>query len=77
MLTQLFDSFKDIPEGNFNIQSWVGKVGACMVKLDDQDRPKISYFIKADKQDDLPAWRNANDDEPVAAVSDDMDWGVF
>lgn len=57
MLTQFFDSFKDIPEGDFAMKNWIGKVGACVVKHDDDGRAKISYFIKADKQGDLPAWR--------------------
>lgn len=61
MLTQFFDSFKDIPEGDFNMSNWIGKVGACTVKHEEyngQERAKIGYFIRADKQDDLPAWKN-------------------
>ena len=64
-LTQFFDSFKDIKDGDFNILNWVGKVGACMVKHEDyqgEPRERISYFIKADKQGDLPPWK-----EPSAA----------
>lgn len=60
MLTQFFDSFKDIPEGDFNLQNWIGKVGACRVKHEEyQGNPsaKIRYFIKADKQGDLPPWQ--------------------
>lgn len=58
MLTQFFDSFKDIKDGDFVLANWVGKIGACMVAVDknDDSRTRISYFIKADKQDDLPAW---------------------
>lgn len=59
MLTQFYDSFKDIPEGNTDLASWVGKVGACRVKHDDYNGSKIakvSYFIKADKQGELPPW---------------------
>lgn len=59
MLTQFFDSFKDIPEGDFNMANWVGKVGACVVKHDEYNgntTAKISYFISKDKQDDLPGW---------------------
>lgn len=59
-LTQFFDSFKDIKDGDFNILNWVGKVGACMVKHEDyqgEPRERISYFIKADKQGDLPPWQ--------------------
>ena len=60
MLTQFFDSFKDIPEGNFKFSTWEGKVGACVVKhetYNGETRAKLSYFIKADKQGDLPPWK--------------------
>ena len=59
-LTQFFDSFKDIKEGDFDILNWIGKVGACMIKHDEyqgEKKERISYFIKADKQDDLPPWQ--------------------
>ena len=59
MLTGFYDGFKDIPEGSTDLNAWIGKVGACMVKPDknDPDRTRISYFINADKQDDLPPWK--------------------
>lgn len=58
-LTQFFDSFKDIPDGDFDTSHWIGKVGACTVKheeYNDNVNAKVGYFISADKQDDLPAW---------------------
>lgn len=60
MLTQFFDSFKDIPEGEFDTSKWIGKVGACRVKHEEYNgntNAKISYFLKPDKQADLPAWQ--------------------
>lgn len=60
MLTQFFDSFKDIAEGDLNTDNWIGKVGACKVKHDEYNgnkTAKVSYFIKADKQGDLPPWK--------------------
>lgn len=63
MLTQFFDSFKDIPEGDFNMANWVGKVGAAKIKHDEyqgQTREKISYFVNANKQGDLPSWKEPN-----------------
>lgn len=62
-LTQFFDSFKDIPDGDFNMANWVGKVGACVVKHDEyngQKNAKVRYFLKADKQTELPQWREPN-----------------
>ena len=60
MLTQFFDSFKDIPEGDFNMTNWIGKVGACKIKHEEYNgntQAKIHYFIRADKQSDLPPWK--------------------
>ena len=58
-LTQFFDAFPGIQDGNFNTQSWVGQVGACHVKHEDYNgspSAKVQYFIKAEKQSGLPAW---------------------
>ena len=57
-LGELFNSF-GIQQGNFNLQSWVGKVGAAKVKhelYDGEAQPKIAYFIGKDRQEKLPAW---------------------
>lgn len=67
MLTQFFDSFKDIPDGQFDMSKWIGKVGACVVKHDEYNgnqKSKVSSFIPADKQGDLPAWQ-----EPSGAAA--------
>ena len=75
-LTQLFDSFKDIKEGDFNLNNWIGKVGGAMIKLDEDDRERISYFLKADKVEALPAWANgdvvANAGLPVANTAEEL-----
>lgn len=61
MLTAFFDAFPGIAEGDFNMRNWIGQVGACMVAVDknDPDRTRLSYFIRADKQGDLPPWRDS------------------
>lgn len=61
-LGELWNSF-GIQQGNFNLQSWVGKVGAAKVKHEDyngEPNAKIAYFIKKDRQDKLPAWQEMN-----------------
>ena len=68
-LTQFFDSFKDIPEGEFDTSKWIGKVGACVVKHEEYNgntNAKISYFIAADKQGDLPAWKEPQGTQDTA-----------
>lgn len=68
MLTAFYDSFKDIPEGDNHIAQWVGKVGACQVKHEEYNgnqQAKIHYFIKADKQGELPPWKEPMLDSPT------------
>lgn len=75
MLTQFFDSFKDIPEGDFNVANWIGKVGACRVKHEESDynggttQARIHYFISADKAANLPPWS-----EPAGSAPKKKDW---
>lgn len=68
-LGELFNSF-GIQQGNFNLQSWVGKVGAAKVKHEDykgEPSAKIAYFINKDRQDKLPAWQDGNNGGNVSA----------
>lgn len=73
LLTAFFDSFKDIKEGDFNMQNWIGKVGACKVKHEDYNgnaKSKVGYFIHADKQSDLPAWVEPTGSKSAPAATD-------
>jgi hypothetical protein len=73
MLTQFFDSFKDIEEGDFDTNHWIGKVGACTVKHEEYNgnvNAKVGYFIKADKQDELPPWKEGNGGNDGGAATD-------
>lgn len=66
MLTQFFDSFKGIPDGEFDTRKWIGQVGACTVKHEEYNgniNAKVGYFIHADKQGDLPNWREPDGTE--------------
>lgn len=73
-LTQFFDSFKDIPEGDFNTANWIGKVGACEVKHEDYNgsaSAKVKFFISKANQANLPAWvepENSNGGSSSASV---------
>ena len=78
-LGELWNSF-GIQQGNFNLNTWVGKVGAAKVKHEDykgEPSAKIAYFINKERQDKLPVWKEPNsgkslgfDEAPV--VMDDL-----
>lgn len=75
MLTQFFDSFKDIPDGEFDTSKWIGKVGACTVKheeYNDNINAKVGYFIPADKQGDLPPWKEASSNLSVEVTDEQI-----
>lgn len=57
LLTQFFDAFKDIEDGDFNMTNWIGKVGACQVSHDDDGRAKLRYFIRPKQAEELPPWK--------------------
>lgn len=70
-LTQFFDAFKDIADGELDTAKWIGKVGACSVKHSEYNgnvNAKIDRFIPAGKQGDLPAWKEP--DGKPAPVAD-------
>ena len=64
MLTQFFDSFKDIEDGDFDTNHWIGKVGAAQIIHEKNSNgntyAKIRYFIRADRQDDIEPWINVD-----------------
>lgn len=87
-LGELWNSF-GIPYGDFNLNSWAGKVGAAKVKHEDYDgqpNPKIAYFISKDRQDKLPAWQeptgkaaltgngNTGAYDPIDDLPDGLPW---
>lgn len=58
-LTQFFDSFAGIKDGDFNMSNWVGELGACRICHDEyMGKPtlKVYYFIPADRQDEMPPY---------------------
>ena len=71
-LGEVFNSF-GIQQGNFNLQSWVGKVGAAKVKHEEYNNEpsaKVAYFISKDRQDKLPAWKEPNSTSANVSTTD-------
>ena len=76
-LGELWNSF-DIPQGNFNLQQWVGKVGAAKIKHEDYNgelNAKVAYFINKDRQDKLPAWKEPSNASLTGGFNEAIDDG--
>lgn len=56
-MTDLFDSFTQIKEGDFNFLGWIGCVGAARLKEDENGYLKVAYFIDAKRAEKLPPWQ--------------------
>ena len=54
-LTEFFDSF-NIDDGDFELPTWVGAIGAARLKEDDNGYLKIQYFISENRAEKLPPW---------------------
>ena len=63
MLTQFFDSF-GIEDGNFNLNSYLGKIGGCQVKHDQDGRARVQYFLSKKQQEALPPWKGDSPKSP-------------
>lgn len=60
-LSKIWNSF-GIVQGNLNISSWIGHVGALRIKhepYNGENTAKVHYFIEKAKQDTLPPWQES------------------
>jgi hypothetical protein len=76
-MTQFYDSF-NIEEGNFDLLTWIGAVGAARLKEDEKGYLKVAWFIDKKKAEKLPPWvgampeRQTVSEDFVAAEDDEM-----
>lgn len=56
-MTQFFDAFPQIEEGDFNLLGWIGCVGAARLKEDENGYLKVAWFINAKRAEKLPPWQ--------------------
>lgn len=81
-VSRVFDAFPQIDKGNFNLASWVGKIGACHTKQEEYNgnvNAKIHYFISAKDAEHLPAWvepeksESKSDGNNFVPIADDVE----
>lgn len=73
-MTQFFDAFPEIAEGNFNFLEWVGCEGAAMFKEDDRGYTNLSYFLDPVRAADLPPFEGEKPErQTVTSLKDEDD----
>lgn len=71
-MTQFFDAFPEIPDGNFNFIEWIGCEGAAMFDLDDRGYMKVKYWIDAVRAEILPPFEGEKPEkQTVTKLSED------
>ena len=70
-MTQFFDAFPEIKDGDFNFLSWVGAEGAAMFKEDANGYTQVSYFLDPVRAADLPAFEGEKPDKQTITKLDD------
>lgn len=79
-MTQFFDAFPEIGDGNFNFIEWVGAEGAAEFGEGDDGYTKLKWFISASKADGLPPFEGEKPErQTITELSeeeepDDLPW---
>ena len=56
-MTEIFDAFPTIGEGNKNLLEWVGAMGAAHFIEDDKGYLRVHYYINPAKAEKLAEWQ--------------------
>ena len=72
-MTQFFDAFPEIEDGDFNFLSWVGCEGAAFFKEDAQGYTQVSYFLSPERSADLPPFEGDKPERQQITKLDDGD----
>lgn len=70
-MTQFFDAFPEIADGDFNFVSWVGCVGAAEFGEDENGFTKLKWFIPANKAESLPPFEGEKPERQTVTTLDD------
>lgn len=73
-MTEVFDSFPEIEEGDFTLPTWVGAEGAAFYKTDNNGYLDIAYFVSPKRAADLPPFEGSKPERiTVTEIGNDDD----
>lgn len=72
--TLFFDCFKEIPDGDFNLLSWIGAEGAADFGEDEKGYLKVKWWVDAVKAQSLPPFEGEKPErQTVTKLGDEED----
>jgi hypothetical protein len=71
-VTQFFDS-TGIAEGDFNLLTWTGAIGAARFKEDENGYLKVAYYLDKMKAEKLPAWQGDKPERQTVTELETLD----
>ena len=73
-MTQFFDAFPEVGDGNFDFLTWVGCEGAAMFDLDERNYLKVKYWIDAVRAANLPPYEGDRPEkQEITTLNDEGD----
>lgn len=72
-MTEFFDAFPEITDGDFNFLSWVGCEGAAMLKEGNNGYTEVAYFIDPVRAADLPPFEGEKPPKQQITTLDEGD----
>lgn len=69
--TQFFDCFKEIPDGDFNLLSWIGAEGAADFGEDEKGYLKVKWWVDAVKAQSLPPFEGEKPERQTITTLDE------
>ena len=71
-MTEFFDAFPEIMDGDFNFLAWVGCEGAAMFKEGNNGYTEVQYFIDPVRAADLPPFEGEKPEkQTITSLEDD------
>lgn len=73
-MTEFFDAFPEITDGDFNFIAWVGCEGAAMLKEGSSGYTEVAYFLDHVRAADLPPFEGEKPlKQTITTLEDDSD----
>lgn len=70
-MTNLFDAFPSIGDGNFNFMEWIGAEGAADFGTDDNGYLRVKWFISPKQAESLPPFEGDKPEKQTMTSIDD------